>query len=131
MSSWLAMWRLILLYCTFVFGLLFLVTPDYTRTVTPFLFSDMQLSLATHIYFICEKLTMVILAYVIYNEATTYRSALLIFLLLIVADLADYLLSYSSIWFSVGTIPVSINTVKCLIFGLTILYTWTKNQLYN
>ncbi|HEU5289072.1 MAG TPA: hypothetical protein VFU05_00420, partial [Cyclobacteriaceae bacterium] len=80
-------------------------------------------------YFICEKLILIILGYVVVTEASEYRGALQIFLWLLIADLVDYLLSYSSIWFHIGAFPVSMNVVKCVVFGLTILNVWIKGLL--
>lgn len=122
--------KLLLLYCVLVFGLLFLVVPEYTRMISPFLFSDFQLSLATHIYFICEKLTMIILAYIIANESEKYREAIWIFFWLMVADLVDYTFAYNGVYGYLNGFPVSMNVIKCLVFGLTILYTWIRT-LFN
>lgn len=118
--------KLLLLYLTFVVGLVFLILPKDLHPIDFFLFSDMELYTQTHIYFILEKSIPIVLAYIIYSEATAYRGALKIFLWLVIADLADYLLSYSSVWFHIGDFPISMNIVKCLVFGLTILYVWVR-----
>lgn len=118
--------KLLLLYTVFIAGLVYLVLPDFTEQLDFFPLYEMKLNPATHIYFICEKLTMIVLAYVIYNEATKYRGAIHIFFLLLCADLVDYLLCYGAVWGYVNGFPISFNVIKCLIFGLTILYVWTR-----
>lgn len=113
-----------LIFLSLVLGLVFLVLPT-TEPKDFFLFSEMKLTFQTHVYFICEKLVLVILAYVISLMETKYPYSIRIFFWLTVADLTDYLLSYNSIWFTAG-IPISMNVLKCLIFGLTLFHEWTK-----
>lgn len=118
--------KLILLYLTFVVSLLFMLVPNNDVTMG-YPFSEMVVSLEYYIYSIFEKLVMIVLAYVVASEATEYRGELKIFLWLLIADLADLLLSYNSIWFHVGAFPVSMNVIKCVLFGLTILNAWIRN----
>lgn len=93
-----------------------------------FLFSDMQLTGQTHAYFIGEKITLIILAYIIAVESVTYRQAMQVFLWLMVIDFADYLICYNAVWFYYGSFPVSMNIVKGLVFGLVILSEWIRIQ---
>lgn len=105
---------------------MFLVLPVDTTPIDYFLFSDMKLPFATHVYFIGEKLTMIVLAYIIAVEAKEYRGAIWCFFVLVVVDLCDYLICYSQVWFHLSGIPVSMNTLKVSIFGLAILNEWRK-----
>lgn len=120
--------KLILLYLTFVTGLVFLFVPMKQEMIDFFPLSDFKIYPVNYVYYICEKLVVIILAYIIAEEATIYRKELFIFLALCIADMADYLLSYSSIWMRIGDFPVSMNTLKCTIFGLVILNAWIKNS---
>ncbi len=131
MSSWprLRMSKLILLYLTFVLGLYYLVIPNTVEPRDYFLFSDMQLYLSTHIYFIIEKFILIVLAYILANEATEYKQALWVFFWLLVVDLVDYTLAYGSVWFSIGQFPVSMNMVKVFVFGSVILKEWSQKLL--
>lgn len=113
--------KLILLYSTLLVGLIFLIIPDWHTPHDFFLFSNMKLTGAMHIYFIGEKAILVVLAYIIVTEAKDYQNAIWVFFWLLVADLADYLLSYNSIWFSIGNFPVSMNIVKAFVFGGVII----------
>ena len=117
--------KLLLIFLTLIFGLLFLLIPQ-TESYDLFLFSDIKLTVQTHIYFICEKLTMIVLAWIIASESTQYRTELKAFFWLMVADLLDYCLSYGSIWFNVGVVPVSMNTAKVFIFAIVIFNAWLK-----
>lgn len=121
--------KLLLLYLTFVIGLVFLFVPMKQEMIDFFPLSDFKIYPVNYVYYICEKLIVIILAYVIAEESEKYRNELFIFLVLCIADMADYLLSYSSIWFHMGSIPVSMNTVKCFIFGLVILNAWIRTLL--
>lgn len=108
--------------------MLFMIVPDNDVTVG-FLFSDMTVSLEFYIWSLFEKLFLIALAYVVANEATEYREALHIFLWLVIADTADMLLTYNAIWFHIGSLPVSVNTISVVIFGLTILNVWMKKHI--
>lgn len=121
--------KLLLFYVTgIVAKMLFLIVPNNDVTVG-YLFSDMTVSLEFYIWSLFEKLFLIALAYVVANEATEYREALHIFLWLVIADTADMLLSYNSIWFHIGTLPVSMNTLSVFVFGLVILKEWTKKHI--
>jgi hypothetical protein len=121
------MLKLLLLYCTFLIGIVFLLLPMGNTPVDWFLFSDMELTAHTHVYFIGERVTLIILAYIIAAESVKYRQATWVFFWLMVGDLVDYCLSYNAVWFYCGSIPVSMNVVKGLVFGLVIINEWRKD----
>lgn len=120
--------KLLLLYSTIIVSLVFMVVPDNDITMG-YPFSDMVVSVEYYIYSIFEKFVMIILAYIIWKEADKYEQALGIFFWLMVADLTDLMLSYNSIWFHIGTFPISMNILKCITFGLVILHAWTKKHI--
>lgn len=119
--------KLLLLYSTIVVSLVFLLVPNNDITVG-YPFSDMTVSVEYYIYSIFEKFVMIILAYIIWKEASEYEQALSIFFWLTVADLFDLILTYNSVWFRIGDLPISMNVMKSLIFGLTILNAWIRNS---
>lgn len=121
--------KLLLLYCTFILGLLFMFIPDKVEPYDYFLFSDMQLYFGTYIYFICEKIVLIVLSYVVVNEATEYRGVIWIFFWLVCADLVDFLLCYGEVWFSLGSVPVSMNVVKAFVFGVVLINEGCKKYL--
>lgn len=108
---------------------MFLIMPEPIQEHDYFLFSDMKLYPATYMYFIGEKVILIILGFVVVTEESEYREALKVFVYLLIADLVDFLLCYNEAWFTIGSFPVSMNVVKCIVFGLTILYTWVKGQI--
>lgn len=116
--------KLVLLYLTFVVGLIFLILPNGTQPKDFFPFYDIDLYLSTYVYFILEKSILILLAGMIYNESIEYRDELRIFVWLLIFDLADYFLTYNTTWFHIGEFPISMNIVKCIIFGGCILYIW-------
>lgn len=118
--------KLILLYLTIIIGLFFLIAPEPVYTYDFFPFSDMKLYPATYVYFICERLVLVILSGIIYNEATEYRPELRVFFFLMCADVVDFLLTYNGIWFDIKSLPISMNVAASVIFGLTILNAWIR-----
>lgn len=112
--------KLLLLYSTIVVSLVFLLVPNNDVAVG-FLLSDMTVSVEYYIYSIFEKCVMIILAYIIANEAQEYEQAIWIFFWLMVADLVDYLIGYNSVWFYIQRVPISMNVFKSAIFGLVII----------
>lgn len=121
--------KLILLYLTFVVGLVFLVLPEQISTKDYFPLYDIQMYLSTYVYFILEKSILILMAAIIANEATEYQQEIRIFVWLLVIDLVDYFLTYNTAWFHFGEFPISMNVVKCFVFGLTILNAWIRTLL--
>lgn len=119
--------KLLLLYAAILTGVTFLVIPDTIQPIDYFLFSDIKLYLKTYVYFIFEKLIVLVLAYIVAAEERQFRFETQVFFWLMVADLFDYLLSYGAIWFTVGVVPISMNVVKALVFGVVILQAWKKS----
>jgi hypothetical protein len=78
----------------------------------------------TYAHMICDFLVMVIITGVLASTSKEFKVYLWIFCGMVVADLIDYLLCYNAIWFYLGDIPISMNTTKVFIFGLTIFYEW-------
>src|SRR5688572_11926979 len=102
--------KLFLLYSTILVSLVFLLVPD-NDIIIGFPFSRMEVSVEYYIYSVFEKCVLIILAYIIANESTEYQNSIWVFFWLMVADLIDYQLSYSAVWFSIGSFPISMNVV--------------------
>lgn len=85
-----------------------------------------------HVWFICEKAVMVILAAIILNESKDYKFALLVFLAVQILKLGDYLISYNEVWgyMEMGDrqIPVSANTLGAAAFTFAIVYELIKRD---
>lgn len=116
--------KLILLFLTIILMMLFLALPYSAELKDYFPLADMKLALQTHVYFICERIVLIIFAWIIYNESTRFKGALLVFFLLKIAVLIDYLLCYNIVWERIWGVPVSMSTFSILIFGLAICYQW-------
>jgi hypothetical protein len=127
--------KLLLLFLTIILGLTYVILPDWDgsfMTPDPFPFFDFKIggiAYQTYIYMICEYLVSLIFVGIIANEATEYRRAIQIFFLLVVVDLVDFLCNYNAVWFHLGSFPVSMNILKCGIFGLVILNVWIRTLL--
>lgn len=122
------MGKLWLLYSIFLMSIVFIAVPMKTEMIDFFPLSDFEIYPVNYVYYIFEKLTVIILAYIIAAEAKQYIEALRMFFLLAVVDFADYLLTYSSVWFHVGSFPISFNIIKIGVFGLVILNEIWKNR---
>jgi hypothetical protein len=96
--------------------------PDNDPDTHPyFLLSDIEISDNTYWYFIFEHIIPIMVAWYILANATEFRTALKVFLLIHVVDLVDYLLAYGQIWFYVGEAPISWNILKVSFFSLAII----------
>jgi len=108
---------LLILWATLAFSTLFLLfSSEGSHSYFPF--SDMLLNPQNYVYFLFEHVNQVLVPIGVYL-ARKYVLALLVFVGLHLIDTADYLLTYSTPWFN---IPLTMNTIKVSIFGLTILY---------
>lgn len=119
--------KLLLLYSTLLIGVVFLLLPEIGSQIDFFLFSDVKLTGTQYIYFLCEKAVLIVLAFIIANEATEYRQAIWCFFWLFVLDLVDYLLCYNQVWFFYKSIPISMNVFKSVVFGIVILQEWIRS----
>lgn len=113
--------KLFLLYATILIGLVFMIIPNWYTPIDFFLLSDTKISGASFVYFIGERSVLIILAYILAIEAKEFQNAMWVFYWLMVADLADFILTYNGIWFSFGHFPISMNILKATIFGFVIV----------
>lgn len=136
--------RLLLLYCTLVISVLFVLFPDWDGTYMtpdPFMFYSFPIingkqsgiALQTYWYMIAEHIILLILVGIIANESTEHRTTVWILFGLFGADLIDFLLTYNSVWgylhFRSFDFTLSMNTTSFLIFGTTILVCYAKEKI--
>lgn len=114
--------KLILLWLTMAVGMIFLALPYSTDVFDFFPASDQLLTTQTYVWFLCQRLVMIVLAFIIYNESDLYRLALLTYLLIQVLKFLDYLICYNEVWVRIWNVPFSSNTLGILVFGLAIAY---------
>ncbi|OQB12806.1 MAG: hypothetical protein BWY15_02100 [Firmicutes bacterium ADurb.Bin193] len=83
-----------------------------------------------HVWFILNKLTLAILAYIIWIESTSYRLSTKVFFWVTFGKLIDYLICYNEVWFRLGFVPITSTSLGLLIFGLVIAfeYSWKDRQ---
>lgn len=113
-----------------VLAILYLALPYSEDLYSFFPLSDQKLTLQMHVWFILNKLTLAILAYIIWIESTDYRTSTKVFFLVTFGKLIDYLVCYNEVWFRIGKIPVTSTTLGLLVFGLVIAweYLWKDRQ---
>ncbi len=113
------MLKLLLLMVILLLGMLFLVLDVNLETkVIGFAFQKFQIRAVDYVYFLLEHVVKIILSYIIYAEATKYRFALFVFLLIQAGDLLDYMLNYNMVWYQFHIVPISMNTVGIGIFAM-------------
>jgi len=130
--------KLALLFVCLVLGLVYVAIPEgmtgdigflrimYSQTVGDHYKGEIsylyKIRLIDWIYYVCEHVIRIVLAYIILSQSIKFRTALKIFLFIQVADLVDFMLTYNTGWFMVGTFIVSFNVVASIIFTVAIIY---------
>ena len=101
-----------------------------------FLLSNYQESIRGYVYYICEHLKFISLAVLLWlypakkEDFNTDR----LFVILACLDFVDYLVTGNDVWFGFGVkpmLPISMNTMSILIFGLYAYHQWKRNGLTN
>ena len=89
-----------------------------------FLFSDMVVSPEYYVFIVGTYISRISVAAVLWYTWSMHRVAMYIFLVLIIVDLVDFCLTFSTPWF--GPFP-TFNHFKIAIFGLSMIYEKWKN----
>lgn len=117
--------RLLLLLSTLLLSVVFMLSPE-TKPYDFFPLADTEVTLEFYIYYLCEHLILVVFAFFIYMESDKYKFSLLVFLLIQVADIVDFCLTYGSAWFEMLGHPITFNVIKILVFILAIEYEFLR-----
>ena len=94
---------------------------------------DVVLTRDTYVYFLFERLIMVVMSLFIYIESPKFKTALKVFVFIQVFDTVDYLLTYNKTWILDGYI-ISLDLLKVTIFSLAIaaeVISLTEQRLQN
>lgn len=115
--------KLYLILLTLAFSTIFLLTP-ITEPIDFFPFSDQMLTFEMWLYFLFERLSVVILALVILLDSTEFKNSLTVFLWIEIMDTVFYLLFYDDPFMLV----LPWNSVKLGIFIFSIgLEKWMQS----
>jgi len=109
-------------------GYIYLLLPNTNvlRDLIPFR-PDIQLSIESHVYYMCERLRYILFAWIILETSAYYKPELKLFFWLNVGFFVDYVLYYNGTIFSIGFMPVS----YALIMGIIMTLTIVKTLLYD
>lgn len=132
------MTKLILLFVVFLLALSSDLIPSSKEIMEPdpFMFHDFgkyddgkQIGIVfkTYSYMITQHLSILAIFFMMAMEEKKYREALWVFFGLNFLDFVDFLLNYNTTWFRFEGIPITMNVVSSVIFGLIILREWIKN----
>ena len=120
----------VLILCLFAYaiGYLYLLLPytNQLKHLIPFR-NDIELSLESHVYYLCERLRVIIFFYIVWECSEHYKNELRLFFLLSVGYLIDYALYYNGSFFYAGMVPVSYT----LTMGLVMTFVVIKTILYD
>ncbi len=116
--------KVIFMFLCLLVGLVYNALPYDSTPLSMFLFSDTDLPFKTWLYFVCEHLVLIMLAYVIAAEAKKYTLPCKVFFWLQVGNLADYLLTYNTNWIGF----INFNIVSIVIFTTAILYEYGRGS---
>lgn len=114
---------LLLLLSTLIMSAVFLLTKkgDYKNFYPYFPFNqDVVLTIDTYVYFLFERLIMVVMSIYIYVESLKFKTALKVFVFIQCFDALDYVLTYNKTWEVQGFL-VSWDVLKVSLFSLAIV----------
>ncbi len=120
--------KVILLALTMLFSMVFLAIPDGYSQYDFFVFSDQKLTFQTYLYFLFQDITIAALSYIIAMESKEYFRLTVIYFWIQVAGLIDYVMSYNSVWFTVGPVPISVNTLGITAFAASCFHYFWKDS---
>ena len=112
----------IILGFTLLLGMVFEMIPNGLPLVQPFLLVNDEQYLRFHWYLIFEHLIKVVLSIVI-MIAPLLTIPIKVFFVLQCCDVVEYMLTNSNVWYKIGWIPISFNTLQIFVYcGAVIWY---------
>lgn len=88
----------------------------------PILFNDIRIPIKTFVYYLLEHWRDLVLAGLL---AYYLRGTFVLFFGLCIIDFIDFLCTYNEVY-SFHGLPISVNTISVIVFGLVILNEWKK-----
>lgn len=82
---------------------------------------DVVLTRDTYVYFLFERLIMVVMSLFIYIESSKFKTALKVFVFIQIFDAVDYILTYNKTWVLEGFL-ISWDVLKVTLFSLAIAH---------
>lgn len=117
--------RLFFLFSVMFLGVVFMIVPD-SPAQDFFPFADMKVTPEWYTYYVVEHVIIIIFSLHFYIEATDDKKIILLFLILQIIDLVDFMLTYNMTWFLYHGHPITFNIIKVLVFGLALSYEFIK-----
>lgn len=113
--------RALLVYIVFFMGMVFMATPRGVQ-FDPFLLSDRVIHVEDWFYYLWEHIIKIVLFYIVWKESTEYLKFFQFMYWFQWVDLIDYVLLYNEVWFYVGIVPISANTVGFVTAGIVLFH---------
>jgi hypothetical protein len=85
-----------------------------------FILKDEQWNPSSYVYFACESIAYIALAFVI-RHYTKYKHVATSFIIVEAIDLMDFFLTKNGIWFTYQEWPITYNIIKVVIFVFLML----------
>lgn len=126
--------KAVILAITMLLAILYLAIPESKVTYDFFPFDDHQVTLQMHVWFILNKLTFALFAFIIWKESQTYRKSCAVFFGIQAFKVVEYLLWYNNSWKEIETekyvFYITSTTVGFTILCSTIAweYLWKDHQ---
>jgi hypothetical protein len=119
---------LILVFCSIGVMMVKTLVPE-SEEIKRFPFSDVEISIQSYAYFGCTIVSRMVLFTALLLALPKYRIEFLIFFWCEVATVIDYMLRYNEVLIVFYDYPVTITTLKLIIFGFVIGRTlWSKQS---
>ena len=73
------------------------------------------------VYYSGEHIKDILIGFILFKMSRQYRTVFWFYVVLQIADLADFVLTGNKVWLNLSGVPISMNTVGITLFCLAIL----------
>lgn len=108
-------------------GMAFMVFGDDFTAMVRFPAGGM-IPLQSWVYFVGQHLGLILLSFILADRSEKFRTAFTMFFSIQICDLIDFIITGNKVWFSIGYVPVSMNTVGITLFCMSIIKDYIDEQ---
>lgn len=92
-------------------------------TISPFLFSDQEISRASFIWIASVNVFLILIFFVLQEYSDNAKLFFTLLFWVQVAEFIEYFLNYNQPWFKFNSIPVNVTTLRYVVLLISGIYT--------
>jgi hypothetical protein len=113
--------KLLLMAWLMLVSMAYMIVGDDFTAMIGFPLHEGRMYLQSWLWYIGEHIGLITLSWIALTGAQKHLFAFKIFLTYQVCDMLDFILTDNSVWFSIGFVPVSMNTLGITIFAMSVI----------